>query len=130
MSAPTLGASPDAHVTGPAEGPGVVTLVQYGDFECPFSGEVHAIVREVREAFPDRVRLVFRHFPLRPHENAVAAAVAADEAGRQGTFWPFHDRLFAHPLALTPDDLVGHAEALGLDGGAVRRALAEPERAS
>jgi protein-disulfide isomerase len=118
---------PDDHVAGPDASPGVVTLVHYGDFECPLSGEVHAIVREVREAFPTRVRFVYRHFPLRTHENALAAAVAADEAGRQGAFWPFHDRLFAHPLDLGPGGLVAHAEALGLDGPAVRRALDRPE---
>ena len=118
---------PSDYAAGPGAAAGVLTLVQHGDFECPLSLDVHAIVREIREAFPDRVRRVYRHFPLRPHPNALAAAVASDEAARQGAFWPFHDRLFAHPLRLSPDDLVGHAEALGLDGTAVREALAAPE---
>ena len=118
---------PADHVVGPADG---LTLVHYGDFECPLSGEVHTIVREVRDAFPGRVRFAFRPFPLRTHDNALVAAVAAEEAGRQGAFWPFHDRLFAHPLSLGPDALVGHAEALGLDGPAVRRALGQPEGAA
>ena len=117
---------PADHVLGPAAGPGVVTLVQYGDFECPLSDDVRAIVRDVREAFPDRVRAVFRHFPLREHAHAVGAAVAADEAGRQGAFWLYHDRLFEHASDLAPDALVGHAEALGLDASAVRAAFADP----
>jgi protein-disulfide isomerase len=104
----------------------VITLVQYGGFECPLSNDVRGIVREVREAFPDHVRVVFRHFPLREHAHAVAAAVAADEAGRQGAFWIYHDRLFEHADDLAHGALVGHAEALGLDAAAVHTALADP----
>ncbi|MDT0633247.1 thioredoxin domain-containing protein [Rubrivirga sp. S365] len=112
---------PDDHVTGPDDA--VVHLVHYGDFECPYSKDVYDIVTEIRERHPDRVRLAFRHFPVRSHPHALAAAVAAEAAGRQGAFWPFHDRLYAHQLQLRPDQLVGHAEALGLDGAAVRAAL-------
>lgn len=121
--------TPGEPVLGPAPAPGVVTLVQYGDVACPLSADVRAIVRDVREAFPERVRIVFRPFPLREHPEAVPAAVAAAEAGRQGTFWPYLDRLFEHPTHLGPDDLVGHAAALGLDAGAVRDALADPDAA-
>lgn len=112
---------PDDHVTGPDDA--VVHLVHYGDFECPYSKDVYDIVAEIRERHPDRVRLAFRHFPVRSHPHALGAAVAAEAAGRQGAFWPFHDRLYAHQLQLRPDQLVGHAEALGLDGAAVRAAL-------
>lgn len=119
---------PADHAAGPAEG--AVTLVHYGDFECPYSKDVHDIVAEIRQAHPDGVRLVFRHFPLRPHPHALGAALAAEEAGRQGGFWPFHDRLFGHQLALRPDQLAEHAEAVGLDGAAVREAVrAETGRA-
>lgn len=111
------------HAHGPSDA--AVTLLHYGDFECPFSGDVHRIVADVAARFPTRVRVAFRHFPLRLHPHAVAAAVAAEAAAAQGAFWPMHDRLFAHPLALTDADLVAHAESLGLDGRAVAVALAD-----
>ena len=116
---PPLG--PADHAAGPAGAP--VTLVHYGDFECPYSKDVHDIVAEVREKHPDGVRLVYRHFPLRPHPHALAAAVASEEAARQGGFWPFHDRLYRRQLELRPDQLAAHAEAVGLDGAAVRAAV-------
>ncbi len=101
-----------------------VTLVQYGDFECPYSKDVHDLVRDLRQNHPDGIRFAFRHFPLRPHPNALAAAMAAEEAARQGGFWLMHDRMFAHQLRLRPDQLAEHAEAVGLDGKAVRAAIA------
>ena len=115
------------HAAGPED---ALTLVHYGDVECPLSQDVFGIVSEIRAAFPDGVRYVFRHLPLREHDRALGAAVAMDAAGRQGAFWPFHDRLFAHPLRLAPADLVAHAVALGLDGAAVEAALGDPDRAS
>mgnify|MGYP002628593212 CR=1 FL=1 len=117
--APPLG--PGDHVAGPEDA--LVTLVQYGDFECPYSHDVHTIVSEIREKHPDGVRFAFRHFPLRPHPNALHAAVAAEEAARQGGFWLYYDRLYAHQLQLRPDQLAAHAEAVGLDGDAVRAAV-------
>ena len=113
--------SPDDHATGPADA--AFTVVQYGDFECPYSHDVYSVVRDVRERFPDRIRLVFRHFPLRYHTNALRSAIAAEEAARQGQFWAFHERLFNHQLEQRADQLVGHAEALGLDARAVKEAL-------
>ena len=120
---PPLGASD--HVVGPADA--VVHLVHYGDFECPYSKDVYDIVSEIRERHPGGVRLGFRHFPVRSHPHALGAAVAAEAAGRQGAFWEFHDRLYGHQLQLRPDQLVGHAEALGLDGAAVRAALGDED---
>lgn len=111
----------DDHSTGPDHA--AITLVQYGDFECPYAKDVQSVVEEVRQAFPERVRFVFRHFPLRYHPNALRAAIAAEEAARQGQFWAFHDRLFDHQLKLRADQLVGHAEALGLDASAMQAAL-------
>ena len=108
------------HQVGP-EDP-VVTVVHYGDFECPYSKDVHDIMDEVRRKHPGLL-FAFRHFPLRPHPNALHAAIAAEEAGRQGGFWLLHARLYEHQLHLRPDQLVEHAEAVGLDGGAVRSAL-------
>ncbi len=110
------------HVAGPDDA--LVTLVQYGDFECPYSKDVHDIVAEIRQHHPMGVRFVFRHFPLRPHPNALAAAMAAEEAARQGGFWLLHDRMYQHQLALRPAELAAHAEAVGLDGDAVRAAIA------
>lgn len=109
------------HVRGPDGA--LVTLVQYGDFECPFSKDVHDLVQDIRRHHPDGVRVAFRHFPLRPHPNALFAALAAEEAARQGGFWAFHDRLYEHQLALRPAQLAEHAAAVGLDGDAVRRAV-------
>ena len=109
------------HAAGRPDAP--VTLVQYGDFECPYSKDVHDLVADIRAHHPDGVRFAFRHFPLRPHPNALAAALAAEEAARQGGFWLLHDRMYAHQLTLRPDQLAEHAEAVGLDGAAVRRAV-------
>ena len=116
------------HAAGPAGAP--VTVVQYGDFECPYSKDVRDLVRDVRARHPTGVRLVFRHFPLRPHPNALAAALAAEEAGRQGGFWALHDRMYEHQLRLRPDELAGHADAVGLDGEAVRAAVASGDGAA
>ena len=109
------------HLGGPDDA--LVTLVQYGDFECPYSKDVHDLVEEIREKHPMGIRFAFRHFPLRPHPNALAAAIASEAAARQGGFWIYRDRLYDHQLQLRPDQLVDHAEAVGLDGAAVREAL-------
>lgn len=102
------------HVRGPADAP--LTLVEYGDFECPFCGRATGAVEEVRRHFGDRLRYVFRHVPLDDvHPHARTAAEASEAAAEQGRFWEMHDRLFAHSDALTYDDLLGHAEAVGLD---------------
>jgi Na+/H+ antiporter NhaA len=102
------------HIRGNPDAP--LTLVEYGDFECPFCGRATGSVAEIRRHFGDRLRYVFRHLPLSDvHPNAAMAAQAAEAAAAQGKFWEMHDRLFAHADQLTPDDLVEHAEALGLD---------------
>ncbi|MGY1729916.1 Na+/H+ antiporter NhaA [Geodermatophilus sp. SYSU D01045] len=102
------------HVRGPADAP--LTLVEYGDFECPFCGRATGAVEEVRERFGDRLRYVFRHLPLADvHPHARLAAEAAEAAAEQGRFWAMHDRLFAAQDRLTPADLLEHAAALGLD---------------
>ena len=111
------------HATGPADA--AMTLVQYGDFECPFSRQVHLLVREVRKVFPQQVRFVFRHFPVRGHHHALHAAIAAEAAASQGAFWPMHTRLFANQLALGDNELVMTADGLGIDAREVRTALRE-----
>jgi Na+/H+ antiporter NhaA len=101
------------HIRGPIAAP--VTLVEYGDLECPFCGRAEPVVRELLRDFAD-VRYVWRHLPLNDvHPHAQMAAEAAEAAANQGAFWEMHDMLFAHQDALTPMDLVGYAEELGLD---------------
>ena len=101
------------HIRGPEKSP--VTVVEYGDFECPYCGQAEPAVRELLRDFGD-VRYVWRHLPLPDvHPQAQLAAEAAEAAGRQGRFWEMHDRLFDHQDALRPRDLIGHAAALGLD---------------
>ena len=93
-----------------------VTLVEYGDYECPSCGEAFATIQEVRRAFGPNLRFVFRHFPLRSsHPHALAAAKAAEAAGAQGKFWAMHERLFQHQTQLAEADLLKHARKLGLD---------------
>ena len=92
-----------------------VTLVEYGDFECPHCGRAHGILKELR-ALESRFRLVYRHFPLSAiHPHAEQAAEAAEAAGAQGHFWDMHDILFENQDALDMVDLIGYARALGLD---------------
>ncbi len=102
------------HVRGGGDAP--VTLVEYGDFECPFCGRAEPAVRRIVAEFGDDLRYVFRHLPLADvHPNAPLAAEAAEAAGAQGKFWEMHDLLFEHQDALRPMDLVGYAGELGLD---------------
>jgi protein-disulfide isomerase len=102
------------HIRGPIDAP--LSLVEYGDAECPFCGEATGLVAELRERYRDRLQYVFRHLPIEDaHPNARLAAEAMEAAGVQGRFWEMHDRLFAEPDRLKLDDLVGHAQALGMD---------------
>jgi Na+/H+ antiporter NhaA len=101
------------HIRGPLEAP--VTLVEYGDFECPYCGQAEPVVRELLRDFGD-VRYVWRHLPLTDvHPHAQLAAEAAEAADRQGAFWELHDLMLHHQDRLRPGDLVGYAEQLGLD---------------
>ncbi|XVQ14893.1 Na+/H+ antiporter NhaA [Spirillospora sp. CA-255316] len=105
------------HLLGPADAP--VTLIEYGDFECPYCGRAEEAIRQVRERYGDRLRFVFRHFPLREvHPHAVSAAVVAEAAADQGRFWEMHDVLFANQLALTDIDLTAYGERLGVNAWA------------
>jgi Na+/H+ antiporter NhaA len=101
------------HLRGPAEAP--VTMVEYGDFECPYCGRAESVVRELLSDFGD-VRYVWRHLPLSDvHPNAELAAEAAEAAAAQGAFWAMHDLLLDHQGELRPRDLHAYAEQLGLD---------------
>ncbi len=103
------------HIRGPDKAP--VTVVEYGDFECPYCGMAEPAVRELLHDFGD-VRYVWRHLPLTDvHPHAQLAAEATEAAARQGAFWEMHDLLLEHQGALTVRDLMGYAASLGLDTG-------------
>jgi protein-disulfide isomerase len=102
------------HSIGPDDAP--VTLVEYGDYECPYCGMAHPIVKRAQRELGSQLRFVFRHFPLgESHPHARIAAEAAEAAGAQGKFWEMHDTLFENQEALEVEDLIGYAKSLGLD---------------
>jgi len=102
------------HVAGPPGAP--LTLVEYGDFECPHCGMAYPILKVVQRRLGDRLRFVYRYFPLKEiHPHARHAAEAAEAAGVQGRFWEMHAILFENQHALTDDDLMSYANRLRLD---------------
>jgi Na+/H+ antiporter NhaA len=102
------------HIRGPNEAP--VTLLEYGDYECPYCGQAEPVIRALLADFGDDLRYVWRHLPLADvHPNAQGAAEAAEAAGAQGKFWEMHDTLLANQDELRPFELVRHAKGLGLD---------------
>jgi len=110
------------HIRGPAKAP--VTLVEYGDFECPYCGEAEPVIREMLADYGD-VRYVWRHLPLTDvHPHAQLAAEGSEAAAAQGKFWEMHDQLLEHQGALTADDLIGYAGELGLNADRFARDLA------
>jgi protein-disulfide isomerase len=120
----TLPVNDNDHTRGPATAP--VTLVEYGDFECPYCGQAYPIVEEIQQRFADQLRFVFRNFPLAQiHPHAEHAAESAEAADAQGAFWPMHEQLFTHQRALDDSHLVSYASTLGLDAERVARELAE-----
>jgi protein-disulfide isomerase len=102
------------HVQGPETAP--VTLVEYGDYECPYCGQAYPIVKEVQAEMGETLRFVFRNFPLAElHKHAQHAAEAAESAGAKGAFWPMHDLLFEKQRALADFHLKEYAEQVGID---------------
>ncbi len=102
------------HVRGPANAH--VTIVEYGDFECPACAQAHGALHVIANHFGSKLRLVFRHFPQREvHPHAQLAAEASEAAGAEGKFWAMHDLLFAHQKHLGDAHLVEHARTLQLD---------------
>jgi protein-disulfide isomerase len=102
------------HVQGPADAG--VTLVEYGDYECPYCGAAYPIIKEVQARMGERLRFVFRNFPIATsHPHAGQAAEAAEAAAAQGKFWEMHDLLYENQKRLRDEDLRGYAEKLGLD---------------
>ncbi len=110
----TLPVGPRDHAQGREDAP--LTLVEYGDYQCPYCGQADATVKELQGRLGADLRVVFRNFPLtQVHEHAEHAAEAAEAAAAQGRFWQMHDELFAHQRALDDAHLEGYANALGLD---------------
>jgi protein-disulfide isomerase len=113
---------PRDHALGPADAP--VTLVEYGDFECPYCGMAHPIVTSVLERMGDTIRFIFRHFPLtQAHPHAEHAAEMAEAAAENGKFWEMHHLLYENQDALEDEDLIGYAAELGIDPEWATRAL-------
>ena len=110
------------HAEGPADAP--VTLVEYGDYECPHCGRAYPVVKEVQKRLGSKLRFVFRNFPLsESHPHAQHAAEAAEAAGAHGYFWEMHDALFEHQRALDDRHLVEYAASVGVDPTAFEQEL-------
>ena len=112
----------DDHSTGPEDAP--VTLVEYGDFECPYCGQAYPVVKAVQEQLGDQIRFVFRNFPITgSHPHAEHAAEASEAAAAQNHYWEMHDTLFENQSALDDQDLLEYANKLGLDVNQFRMEL-------
>ena len=115
----TIGDDP---VRGPADAP--ITIVEFSDFQCPYCSRATATLKKLDAAYPGKIRLVYRDFPLvQIHPNAARAAEAAACANEQGKFWPMHDAMFEHQDKLAEADLKQSAAALGLDATAFNQCL-------
>jgi protein-disulfide isomerase len=110
------------HAAGDANAP--VTLVEYGDYECPHCGHAHPIVKSIQHRLGKKLRFVFRNFPLaESHPHARHAAEAAEAAAAQGKFWQMHDAIYENQMQLEDEELIATARNLKLDAQAIARAL-------
>lgn len=109
------------HVVGNAKAP--LTLIEYSDFQCPFCSRFHPTVKQVLEEYPNDVKVVYRHFPLSFHPNALPAAEASECAGEQGKFWEYADKLFENQSALGAELYIKLAADLGLNTDAFKTCL-------
>ena len=121
------GAKP-AHVKGSAKAP--ITIEEFADFQCPPCGGLSNVIKEIDKKHPDRVRVVFRHYPLKNHQHAMPAALAAEAAAVQGKFWEMHDLLFQGQPTWSKAPEVqsifeGYASSLGLDLDRFRKDMAD-----
>ena len=113
------------HVRGE---PGAALILEYGDYECPYSRQAFRSIERVERELAGGVRFAFRHFPLMQiHPHALAASAAAEAAARQGRFWEMHDLLFHRQKALEDDDLRSYANELGLDLARFDRDRTDPD---
>ncbi|TMM06898.1 MAG: disulfide bond formation protein DsbA [Actinobacteria bacterium] len=112
------------HIQGPGDAP--VTLVEYGDYECPYCGAAYPIVKELQDRMGERLRFVFRNFPITTsHPHAEQAAEAAEAAAAQRRFWEMHDLLYENQRRLSDEDLHAYADQLGLDVDLFDKELAD-----
>ncbi len=121
----------DVAAVGPSRGPAAapITIVEFSDFECPYCAGAEATVKDLLAAYPDKIRLVYRDFPLPNHKQAPKASEAAHCADDQGKYWEMHGKLFAANGKLAVTDLKGYARELGLDGARFDRCLDSGEKA-
>jgi protein-disulfide isomerase len=116
--------TPEDHIQGPEDAQ--VTLVEYGDYECPHCGRAYSVIKRVQKHFGESLRFVFRNFPLSElHPHAESAAETAEFAGARGKFWEMHDLLFENQERLSGDLYLKLAEQLSLPIEALRKALEE-----
>lgn len=114
------------HVQGKKDAP--VVLVEYGDFECPDCGNAYLIVKKLQEIEGNRMKFVFRNFPMsETHPHSLHAAIAAEAAAKQGKFWEMHSLLFENQEALEEQDLLAYAETLNLDMDKFKRDMKSGE---
>jgi protein-disulfide isomerase len=110
------------HIRGSINAP--ITLVEYGDYECPYTAAAYPIVKEIMSQFADKIYFVFRNFPLNDiHPHAQHAAEAAEAAAAQDKFWQMHDYLFEHQKALDDNHLFEYAQKVGLDIGRFKKEI-------
>ncbi|HEY7651524.1 MAG TPA: thioredoxin domain-containing protein [Methylomirabilota bacterium] len=112
QEAPRFNADP-AMTRGPAAAP--VTIFEWSDYQCPYCKGAQEVLVRLQAEFPDTVRIAFKDFPLRSHDRAVPAALAARCAGAQGRYWEYHDLLFVAQPDFSRDELLGYARRLGLE---------------
>ena len=125
------GAKPGAkppHVRGSTRAP--ITIEEFADFQCPPCAGISTVVKELEKKNPDKLRIVFRHYPLKNHQHAVPAALAAEAAALQGKFWEMHDQLFQGQAAWSKAQEVrpifeGYASSIGLDMERFRKDMAD-----
>jgi len=134
MTPRTVGPDPGRIYTikmagAPAKGPETapVTIAVFSEFQCPFCARFAPTLKEIETTYQGSVRVVFKHFPLSIHKDAVGAALAAEAARKQGKFWEYHDKLFADQKRLGPDDLKQHAKDLQLDLKRFEADLRDPQ---
>ena len=127
MAKLSVAVNEDDHVQGAADAP--VTLVEYGDYECPSCGDAYGVVKQVQKHFGAKLRFVYRNFPLEQHEFAMPAAETAEFAASEGKFWQMHDALYENQVAMDEDLFPKLGKKLGLDSEGLRDALEEEKYA-
>ncbi|MBW2386055.1 MAG: DsbA family protein [Deltaproteobacteria bacterium] len=113
----------------PTKGPAnaAITLVEFSDFQCPFCSRVGPTLKQVREEYPNDVKIVFKHLPLSIHPKAQGAHAAAEAAHQQGKFWEMHDKIFADQRQLTESKYIEYAGEIGLDVDRFKKDMASAE---